>query len=389
MKLTEVTTPALISEFHRIHNQINKHDPAWIQPLFTEVEKVFDPRENKSFRHGEAIRWILQDEEGNTIGRVAAFIDRKICDKNEQPTGGMGFFECINNPVAANTLFDAACHWLHERGMEAMDGPVNFGERDRWWGLLTEGFHEPNYCMPYNPPYYRDLFEGYGFCDYFRQYTYHREVYDGDLDVHLKETADRIAANPRYRLCHITRGNLRKYAGEFAHIYNHAWTRHGGIKEFTTAHAMALLKSLKPILDERLIWFAYYDNEPVGFLIMIPEMNQIFKHVNGKMNLLGKLKFLWYFKWMKKCNKALGLIFGFVEQHQRKGLEGAMVYAFRGVALAKGFPYREIELNWIGDFNPTMMRIVEMVGFKVRKTHITYRYLFDRTKPFTRAKKVS
>lgn len=389
MKLTAVTTPALSREFHRIHNLINKHDPAWIQPLFSEVEKVFSPAENKSFRHGEAIRWILQDDEGNTIGRVAAFIDRKISEKSEQPTGGMGFFDCINDTRAAFMLFEAARQWLEERGMEAMDGPVNFGDRDRWWGLLTEGFLEPNFCMPYNPPYYRELFEGYGFQDYFRQYTYHRQVYDGDLDVHLKETADRIAANPRYRICHISRGNLQKYAAEFAYIYNHAWTRHGGIKEFTTAHAMALLKSLKPILDERLIWFAYYDDEPVGFLIMIPEMNQIFKHVNGKMNLTGKLKFLWYFKWMKKCNKALGLIFGFVEQHQRKGLEGAMVYAFRSVALSKGFPYREIELNWIGDFNPTMMRIVEMVGFKVRKTHITYRYLFDRTKPFTRAKRVS
>ncbi|HRZ49384.1 MAG TPA: hypothetical protein P5338_08335, partial [Bacteroidales bacterium] len=324
-----------------------------------------------------------------TILSIYNFIDRKISSKNEQPTGGMGFFECINNLDAAFMLFDAARRWLAERGMEAMDGPVNFGDRDRWWGLLVEGFHEPNFCMPYNPPYYRGLFEGYGFQDYFRQYTYHRHVYDGDLDIHLKETADRIAANPRYRICHINRGNLRKYAEEFAWIYNHAWTRHGGVKEFSTAHAMALLKSLKPILDERLIWFAYYDDEPVGFLIMIPEMNQIFRYVNGKMDLLGKLKFLWYFKWLKRCSKALGLIFGFVEQHQRKGLEGAMVYAFRSVALAEGFPYREIELNWIGDFNPTMIRIVEMVGFKVRKTHITYRYLFDRTKPFTRAKKVS
>jgi hypothetical protein len=44
-----------------------------------------------------------------------------------------------------------------------MDGPINFGERDKFWGLLTEGFIEPLFGMNYNFPYYKDLFENYGF----------------------------------------------------------------------------------------------------------------------------------------------------------------------------------------------------------------------------------
>jgi GNAT superfamily N-acetyltransferase len=389
MEITEVTTRAHIREFHAFQLKIYRDDVHWIQPVTDNIEEIFDPARNKLFRKGEAARWILTDPKAGTIGRIAAFIDRKICDKNDQPTGGIGFFECIDDSAAAFMLFDKAKEWLSERGMEAMDGPVNFGERDRWWGLLVDGFDEPNFCMPYNPPRYQQLFESYGFENYFNQYTYHRKVYDGDLDDHLKATADRIASNPRYKICHINRDNLKKYAEEFSQVYNHAWIRHSGVKEITPAHAMALLKSLKPILDERLVWFAYYDDEPVGFLIMIPEMNQVFRYVGSRLNLLGKLRFLWYFRVRKVCTKALGIIFGFVEEHQRKGLEGAMVYAFRRVALAKGFPYKEIELNWIGDFNPSMIRIVEMVGFKVKKTHVTYRYLFDRTKPFQRARKVS
>ena len=43
--------------------------------------------------------------------------------------------------------------------MEAMDGPINFGERDKFWGLLIEGFSEPLYAMNYNAPYYKELFE--------------------------------------------------------------------------------------------------------------------------------------------------------------------------------------------------------------------------------------
>jgi len=389
MKLIEVTTKALEQEFIHWPDTLYKGDGNRIKPMDDDIRKVFDPKSNKLFRQGEAIRWILKGDDGSILGRVAAFIDRKQSKTHEQPTGGIGFFECIDDQQAANILFDTCRQWLQERGMEAMDGPVNFGDRDRWWGLLVDGFFPPNYATPYNPPYYQKLFENYGFQNYFNQYTYHRFFFDGDLDEHMKETAERIARNPLYRISHLTKGNLDKFAEEFTHVYNKAWVRHTGVSQFTLAHAKALLKSLKPILDERLVWFAYFDDEPVGFFIMIPEMNQVIRYMNGKMNLWGKLKFLWYFKMMKKCRTAVGMIFGIALEHQRKGLEGAIVYAFRNVAVSENFPYRELELNWIGDFNPTMMRIAEMVGCKIKKTHVTYRYLFDRSKPFSRAKKVS
>jgi GNAT superfamily N-acetyltransferase len=205
----------------------------------------------------------------------------------------------------------------------------------------------------------------------------------------MKLKAERIAQNPKYRIAHISRGNLDKYAEEFRHVYNNAWSRHAGVKEITLTHAKALLNSMKPILDERLVWFAYYEDEPVGFFIMIPEMNQVFRHINGKLDLLGKLKFLWYFKIRKVATTALGLIFGIAEDHQRKGVDGAIVTAFKNEAIKKGFSYTDLELNWIGDFNPTMMRVAEMVGCKIRKTHITYRFLFDRNKEFVRAKRVN
>jgi hypothetical protein len=389
MKLIEVNNRLLEKEFTRLPMKIYQGDKHWIRPLDQDIQSVFDPSRNKHFRNGTAIRWILTDDSGKTIGRIAAFVDKKVCNTYDQPTGGIGFFECINDQQAAFMLFDVAKQWLSEQGMEAMDGPVNFGDRDKWWGLLVDGFFPPNYCVPYNPAYYKQLFEVYGFQNYFNQYTYHRYFYDGGVDDHMRVTADRIAQNPRYAIRHIRKGNLDQYAEEFMHVYNKAWTRHSGVKEITMVHARALLNSIKPIVDERLVWFAYFDDEPIGFFIMIPEMNQIFKYVNGKLNWWGKLLFLYHFKLRKRCSTAVGIIFGIALEHQRKGLEGAIVYAFREIALKKGFPYRELELNWIGDFNPTMMRIAEMVGCNIRKTHVTYRYLFDREKPFTRARKVS
>ncbi|HEX8549239.1 MAG TPA: hypothetical protein VF691_19920, partial [Cytophagaceae bacterium] len=176
MQLLEVKDKAGIKEFLLLPVRLYKSDPNWIRPLDKDIEEIFDPEKNKYFRHGKAIRWILKDENGRTIGRVAAFINNKTAKTTEYITGGIGFFECINDQKAANFLFDTSKKWLEENGMEAMDGPINFGERDKWWGLLVDGFIEPNYCMPYHFPYYQPLFENYGFKVYFEQYTYHMKV---------------------------------------------------------------------------------------------------------------------------------------------------------------------------------------------------------------------
>ncbi|MCH5683915.1 hypothetical protein LWM68_06355 [Niabella sp. W65] len=172
MNLIEVNTPALARDFIKVNVLINQNDPNYIRPLDKDINEVFDKEKNKTFRSGEAIRWILQDSQGQLIGRIAAFVNRKYKTKGDEgPVGGMGFFDCINNQAAADILLDAAKNWLAERGMTAMDGPINFGERDTWWGLLVKGFEPPLYRMNYNPAYYKDLLENYGFRPFLTRYV--------------------------------------------------------------------------------------------------------------------------------------------------------------------------------------------------------------------------
>ena len=111
-----------------------------------------------------------------STGRIAAFIDKNLAYTYDQPTGGIGFFECINDKESAFLLFDTAREWLKERGMEAMDGPINFGETDKYWGLLVNGFTHPSFEVPYNPPYYQDLFESYGFQTYYKMEGFHLDI---------------------------------------------------------------------------------------------------------------------------------------------------------------------------------------------------------------------
>jgi hypothetical protein len=385
MNVQEVTSVRQAKEFLQFPIKLYKNEPRWIRPIDADVESVFDSEKNKTFRHGECTRWVLKNEKNETIGRVAAFVNQKTAKKgNDQPTGGVGFFECINDQAAAFILFDTCKEWLKGKGMEAMDGPINFGTRDRWWGLLIDGFdRDPNYQCNYNFPYYQTFFEAYGFQVYFYQLTFCRPIKD-PLIPRLAEKAALTANDPDYNFRYIGKSELPKLAEYIHHVYNKAWASRNENPELSMQQAKLLVKQMKPILDPRLLYFGFYKNEPVSFFLSLPEMNQIFKYVNGKLDWIGKLKLVWHM-WRKTNRKAFGILFGVVPEHQGKGLDGAMVMKAREVLQDQYNRYDEYEMNWIGDFNPTMINVVKQVGGVECKRHATYRKLFDESKPFKRA----
>jgi GNAT superfamily N-acetyltransferase len=365
-------------------------DPNWIRPLDQDIEVIFDPNKNFHLKKGEAIRWILFDGNQNPIGRVAAFYENTEPDKSNLKMAGMGFFEVIDDENAAIILFDACKNWLKEKGFEGMDGPINFGERDSFWGLMIKGWEfEPTYKMPWTKPYYISFFENYGFKDYFQQYVYVSSIRGANVTAGIEEKAQRIYQNPNYNFKHIEKSNLAKYAEDFKIIYNAAWAKFPGVSEMTSEQAQKLVKQMKPIIDEQLLWFAYSElDEPVAFFIVIPDLNQIVKHLHGKLDIWGKIKFL-LLKSRGVLTRTCGVIFGVVPEHQGKGVESAIALRFRTAARENPFyPYTTMDMNWVGDFNPKMMRFVSQLGATNDKTFITYRYLFNPNQPFSRCPKV-
>lgn len=380
VQVLEVNTPRLQAAFLEVNAQLYAGDPNYIRPLDKDVEEVFNVQKNKAFRFGEAIRWLLVDQKGEKIGRIAAFVNRRYRTKGDQyPVGGIGFFDCINDQNAANLLFDTAKSWLGERGMEGMDGPINFGERDRWWGLIVEGFQPPLYCMNYNKPYYRQLFEGYGFYPFFDQICFGldptKEINQKLIDRHAT-----LKQDPGYRAVYIDKHQLEKYANDFTVIYNKAWAGHGGLKEMREEVALALFKRMKPVMEEKIVWFTYYHNEPIGFFVNIPDLNQWFKYLNGKFDWWHKLKFL-YIKHTRPNPRFTGIIFGVIPEFQGKGVDAFMINEAKFVIQAMR-RYTYYELQWIGDFNPKMLNVAQGLGdtFPTRKL-ITWRYAFDRSLP--------
>jgi hypothetical protein len=387
MQLLEVNDPVTRKQFLEINALINKDDPNYIRPLDTDINNVFDPKKNKAFRHGECIRWILKDDSGKLIGRIAAFTNKSYKNKGDDvPIGGVGFFDCINDQDAAKILFDAGRNWLTEKGMQAMDGPINFGERDRWWGLMVEGFIPPVYCMNYNQPYYQSLFEQYGFELFFNQLCFGRPL-QNRLQPKFYERHQSVSSDPDFHAEHIRKNNLEKYAEDFTTIYNKAWAGHGGLKKMNKEVVMKMLKQMKPVMDEKIIWFAYYKNEPIGMWVNLPDLNQWFKHLNGRFDWFGKLKFLWI-KATKRCSKFTGIVFGIVPEFQGKGIDSFMIVAGANLMQQENL-YDNYEMQWIGDFNPKMINIAKTIDTEVTRRLVTYRYLFDRNKEFKRHPMVS
>jgi hypothetical protein len=383
MRVIEVNDKASVNAFHELPYSIYRSDPNWIPPLRSMVELTLNPKSNNSLKGGGVCRWLVQ-ENGKVVGRIAAFYVQTYAYSFEQPTGGIGFFECTDNQEAANLLFKTACSWLAAHRMEAVDGPINIGENFFNWGLLVKGFMPQSFGMPYNPRYYRSLFENFGFKTFYEQYSYHLDITSPDLPERFWKIAGWMAKKPGYRFEQFRFSEKKIFIRDFIEIYEQAWVKHDNYKRIVADDIETMLEQSKMMIDEEFIWFVYHEDTPVAFLMMVPDMNQLFRYCrNGKLNLLKLLK-LAYLKRRKVINRCRVLVMGVIPRFQKSGIESAIFWQLRQVLLKKNW-YKEMELGWVGDFNPKMISIFKAVGGVHAKTHLTLRYLFDPSKDFKRS----
>ncbi len=382
MQVIEVSDKQTINSFHELPYKIYKGDSNWVPPLRMMVENVLDPKKNSALQNGNVKRWVIL-KDGECVGRTGAFFTKSYSYEFDQPTGGVCFFESINDQEVANLLFDTAKEWLSSLSVEAMDGPINIGENFFNWGLLTDGFMQQSFGMNYHPEYYKKLWEAYGFKTYYEQYSYHLDITSPDLPERFWKIAAWMAKKPNYRFEKFSFKKSEKYISDFLTIHRKAWESHDNYKPIEKQELRSLIKDSKVMLDEDFIWFVYHDDKPVAFFMMMPDLNQLLKNFrDGKMSLIRYFKLL-YFKKKRIINRCRVLVMGVVPKFQKSGIESGIFWQIRQVLLKKHW-YNEMELSWVGDFNPKMISIFKATGAAHKKTHLTLRYLFDREKEFKR-----
>lgn len=381
--MADITVQKVTAEnnplFYTIPWHIYQDDPNWIPPLIQDTKSVFDPDQNSFYQKGQTERYIALWD-GKPAGRIAAMLNSAKDYQATPKLGGFGFFECVNDQRVANALFSAVGDWLIAKDLDGMRGPINFGETDRWWGLLVENFDEaPTYGINYNPPYYIDLIEQYGMIKDHDQLSYKIHL-EAPIPERLKRIANRAIQRNDVQVRMVNLKNLSEEAETIRTIYNKAW-QEMDIDDFfdtftplTSQTVQQMISELKPILIPEAVWLAFVDNEPASFVLTIPDVNQAFRYLDGKFNLFAKLKFLWH---RKDITRLRVIAFGTVKKFRRMGLEAA-IFAKGLSHIKNNLPqYSEVIGAWTGEENWLMQRSIEGAGGKVNQKHRTYKLLFS------------
>ncbi|PSR13404.1 MAG: hypothetical protein DA408_17460 [Bacteroidetes bacterium] len=323
MQLKEVTTPADWKAFHQVPHYIYARDPHWIAPLQGDVENVFNADKNKALESGQAKQWVLYNDAGRAIGRIAAFIDARRNAQRDRREGGIGFFECVNDAAAANRLFDEAEAFLLRAGMDTIHAPVNFGERDKFWGLLIKGWHPPLYHENYHPPYYRAFLDQRGYLPMEQIFTFGGQVEDIAYQ-RLTTIADRVRERYHVQSRSIRINDLRGEGEYLAQVYNEAFASMPHFKPLEGVQLYKMLKQLKPVMDPLLTCIAFADGKPVGFCALMPDINLSLKFAKGQLKWWKMPRFFFNLK-MSKPKLVKGVAFGIHPEYQRKGVFSEMV----------------------------------------------------------------
>ncbi len=342
----------------------------WVPPLRHDVKKTLDPEKNAFFEHGRIQLFLAEDEAGAVVGRVAAIVNGMHLRKYDDGNGFFGFFECVRRYEVAEALLDAASAWLRAQGLTGVRGPANPSLNDTA-GLLTDGFdREPALLMPYNPPYYADFFERYGFARAMTMWAYY--VHSKYLHAEkLRRGASIVRRrNPGLRLRTVDMSRFDEEARAVLRIYNDAWSDNWGHVPMTEAEFAQLAKDLRQIIEPEMVFILEDEGRPVAFSITLPDLNQALRHVNGgRLFPLGLPKLLAYttFGGVHACRMPL---MGVMQSHQGRGLHALLVLATIEEGQRRG--YDACELSWVLDENHTLRNALDDLGAVVDKEYAMF-----------------
>ncbi|MEA2375039.1 MAG: hypothetical protein QOD53_1502 [Thermoleophilaceae bacterium] len=367
-----VSSSADLKRFIRLPWRIYRNEPLWVPPLVFERKRFLDRRKNPFFGHGEA-EYFLAWRDGEPVGRISAQIDRDFNAFHDNEWGMFGFFESEDDPEVAAALLDAAGAWLRERGRDRMVGPMDFTMNDES-GIVIEGFELPPMVkQPYHPRYYQGLVEGAGLTKAQDLFMWNLEVTDREkvLPV-IWDMAEQLEPQHGIKLRKLDKRKIEDEFDTFLEIYNVAWSGNWGFVPISREEIAHTAKEMKPILDEDwLMACDTPDGRTVGIALTIPDVNQAFKRMNGRLFPLGWAKFLWY---KGRVDRVRVGFLGVLPEFQHTGIAAAMYAEHFRMAAVK--PQDGGEMGWILESNEAMNRGMEAMGGRIVKRYRVYERVF-------------
>ena len=363
----DLTNKKQVRNFLTLPPRIYADIPQWVPPLEMDDRIRLDLKRYPFYEHSQAAFFIAFDGP-RVIGRVAVLDNRLYNEYNKEETAFFYLFECENDPVASQNLFDAAIKWARSRGLKKIIGPKGFTVLDGF-GLLVKGFdYRPAFGLPYNPPYYPDLIEAAGFiplCDAVSGYL----PSDMKFPERIHSLAERIANRRGLRIARYrTRKDLRVLIPKLKELYNGALRGTANNAPLTDAEVKMMGNQLLWFSDPRLLKIVYKNEEPVGFVMAYPDISAALQKTKGRLFPFGWITLLREFKrtdWVN-INGA-----GMLPEYRGSG-GTAILYSelFKSATETRRFNHAEV--IQIGTENENMMREMEHFGIDFYKIHRTY-----------------
>jgi GNAT superfamily N-acetyltransferase len=372
MRILEVTDQATAQIFVQLPDDLYRKWPQYVGVPAAMVHQLFDPKYNQKAAQLEVKRWLLYQDE-RPIGRIAAFDHPKKAANDN--AGALGFFVCINNASAAALLFETAENWLRNKGYDWVDGPLNLGENDQYWGLLTDGFERPSFGMNWNPPYLLAFFEAASYQPYYEQHTNFIDLRQG-LPDRFHKIANYVAAKSKVQLAHFEPSRFDFFANAVVEVFNNAWSDFENFSPIDLAKVQNDFRRMRPILVDDLVWFAFVNEQPAAFLVMLPDLNEVLVRTGPMKNLWAKLKFV-YYRRLTRFRRLKIVVMGVHQRYQNMGVESVLLQrAYEQVCHAHPH-FEEVELAWVGDFNKKMLALHAAAGAAALRKHLTLRKSFE------------
>lgn len=365
-----VSSRSELRQFIDLQFELYRGNPYWVAPLRRDVSHSLTPSKNPFFEHGKIQPFLATDGRGEVVGRIAAIINGMHLKKYEDANGFFGFFECIEDYDVAHALFERAAEWLREQGMRGVRGPANPSLNDIA-GLLVDGFdRQPAVMMPYNPPYYQDFIERYGFARAMTMWAYyvHKKYVQIEKMRRGVELVKRRTPGLTVRTIDMSR--FDEEANTILNIYNEAWSKNWGHVPMTENEFAALAKMMKQVVDPRIVFVVEDAGKPVAFAIALPNLNLALRHIpNGRLLPLGLPKLLAYstFGGVYECRN---LLMGVLPEYKGKGLDALM-----NLELIQRGPeagYDACEMSWVLDANQVLKNSLVAMGAVVDKQYAMY-----------------
>lgn len=370
MQLIEVKDKKSWDQFFQAALRVYKDDKNWVAPLEGEIRSIFNPDDNKAYKEGEACLWVLLDDHGKPAGRISAFIDHARNRTLPYPVGGIGFFESLDDDTYAAALLDTAEAWLREKGAQAIDGPINWGERDKYWGLLDKGHeHMPLFQENYQPTYYKRFFTQHGYLPFEQVLTFHGKP--NDIPFHrFARVIERLRARYDIKVERLHWNQLDRFAKDFCVVYNAAFGGYEHFKPIEKDVVVNMLQQAKPIADIKTLGMAYFEGQPAGFIAFFPDINPILQKAKGKLNWKTMPGFL-YRKWRTKQFGTRGMGFGVHPEFKSKGI---FAFLTNDMALPETLErYPDMYLCTVRAHNQEAVSIYSKLDVSIQRVHIAYR----------------